>query len=53
MSQRYPVSLFIFRKDLRLQDNSGLIEALETSEKVIPCFIFDPRLLNTDQKNEK
>jgi deoxyribodipyrimidine photo-lyase len=37
------VSLFIFRRDLRLQDNTGLIAALQSSEKVIPCFIFDPR----------
>ena len=36
-------SLFIFRRDLRLHDNTGLIEALRLSEKVIPCFIFDPR----------
>jgi deoxyribodipyrimidine photo-lyase len=36
-------SLFIFRRDLRLHDNTGLNEALRLSEKVIPCFIFDPR----------
>ncbi|MFX1253082.1 MAG: cryptochrome/photolyase family protein [Promethearchaeota archaeon] len=52
MPEKYPVSLFIFRRDFRLQDNSGLISALESSEKVIPSFIFDPRLLDTDQRNE-
>lgn len=36
-------TLFIFRRDLRLNDNTGLIEALKNSEEVIPCFIFDPR----------
>lgn len=36
-------SLFIFRRDLRLEDNIGLIAALKNSEQVIPCFIFDPR----------
>lgn len=36
-------SLFIFRRDLRVTDNTGLIEALKQSEHVIPCFIFDPR----------
>ncbi|MBS0629395.1 MAG: deoxyribodipyrimidine photo-lyase [Verrucomicrobia bacterium] len=35
-------SLFIFRRDLRLEDNTGLIYALKNSEKVIPCFIFTP-----------
>jgi deoxyribodipyrimidine photo-lyase len=35
-------TLFIFRRDLRLEDNTGLINALENSELVIPCFIFTP-----------
>lgn len=38
-------SLFIFRRDLRVEDNTGLIEALHSSHEVLPCFIFDPRLL--------
>jgi deoxyribodipyrimidine photo-lyase len=36
-------SLFIFRRDLRLADNSGLIKALRESGEVVPAFIFDPR----------
>ncbi len=40
---RHKKTLFIFRRDLRLHDNTALIKALEESEKVIPCFIFDPR----------
>jgi deoxyribodipyrimidine photo-lyase len=40
---RYPLSLFIFRRDLRLEDNSGLNAALTLSRQVLPCFIFDPR----------
>lgn len=39
---KYNKSFFIFRRDLRLQDNSGLMSALECSKKVIPCFIFTP-----------
>lgn len=31
-------SLFIFRRDLRLEDNTGLIYALKESEQVIPAF---------------
>jgi deoxyribodipyrimidine photo-lyase len=38
-------SIFIFRRDLRLQDNLGLIEAMEASHGVIPVFIIDPQLL--------
>jgi deoxyribodipyrimidine photo-lyase len=36
-------TLFIFRRDLRLADNTGLMRALRDSELVIPAFIFDPR----------
>ena len=36
-------SAFIFRRDLRTFDNTGLIRALERSHEVICCFIFDPR----------
>lgn len=39
----YSKSLFIFRRDLRLDDNTALMAALENSNKVIPIFIFDPR----------
>lgn len=43
MDKDYKTSLFIFRRDLRLDDNTALIEALKHSVTVIPCFIFDPR----------
>lgn len=36
-------SLFIFRRDLRLFDNTGLNRALKESKEVIPIFILDPR----------
>lgn len=42
-------SLFIFRRDLRIEDNTGLRAAMESSEEVIPCFIFDPRLANRER----
>lgn len=37
---KYNKSLFIFRRDLRLEDNTGLIDTLKNSRIVIPCFIF-------------
>ncbi|QWF71333.1 deoxyribodipyrimidine photo-lyase [Methylomonas paludis] len=40
---RYRLSAFIFRRDLRLADNRGLNAALAASEKVLLCFILDPR----------
>lgn len=42
MEKKFRRSLFIFRRDLRLEDNTGLIFALKTSESVIPAFIFTP-----------
>lgn len=39
-SQR--VGLFIFRRDLRLQDNRGLNDAVAQCAAVVPVFIFTP-----------
>ena len=44
--KKYNKSIFIFRRDLRLEDNTGLIAACKNSLKVIPCFILDERLLD-------
>ncbi len=40
------VSLFWFRRDLRLSDNAGLYHALKNSEHVLPIFIFDSNILS-------
>ena len=48
--KKYNKSLFIFRRDLRLEDNTGLITACKNSVKVIPCFILDKRLINKSSK---
>lgn len=50
-SKKYSLSLFIFRRDLRLHDNTGLIEACKHSKEVIPAFFFDERLL--DNKSDR
>lgn len=39
------LSIFWFRRDLRLNDNSGLFEALKNSNPVLPLFIFDTEIL--------
>lgn len=43
MKKEYEKSLFIFRRDLRLEDNTALNEARLLSEKVITLFNFDPK----------
>lgn len=45
----HKTSLFLFHRDLRLNDNRGLLKAVKESEKVIPCFIFEKKQL---QKND-
>ena len=48
----YEKSIFLFHRDLRLEDNVGLIESLQNSKEVIPCFIYDSNLVKklTDAK---
>ena len=36
-------SIFLFQRSLRLEDNLGLIECLNNSDKVYPIFCVDPR----------
>ena len=43
MKQR--ISIFWFRRDLRLEDNHALFKSLTSSNKVLPIFIFDPEIL--------
>lgn len=45
----YNSSVFIFNKDLRLNDNTALINAIEKSEKVYLCFFLDKEI----EKNQK
>ena len=46
------VSIFWFRRDLRLEDNNGLHEALQSGNKVIPLFVFDEDILENLPKND-
>ncbi|MEO2079885.1 MAG: deoxyribodipyrimidine photo-lyase [Leeuwenhoekiella sp.] len=40
------VNIFWFRRDLRLDDNVGFLEALKGEHPVLPIFIFDKEILN-------
>ena len=40
------VSIFWFRRDLRLEDNAGLCQALASGFPVLPIFIFDTAILD-------
>ncbi|WP_374459888.1 deoxyribodipyrimidine photo-lyase [Chryseobacterium taeanense] len=40
------IHVFWFRRDIRLQDNCGLFQALKQGLKVLPIFIFDKEILD-------
>ena len=46
------ISIFWFRRDLRLHDNVALFNALKSGEKVLPIFIFDTSILEKLPKND-
>ena len=46
------VSIFWFRRDLRLDDNVGFLEALKGDYPVLPIFIFDKEILSKLPKND-
>lgn len=49
-----PVSVFWFRRDLRLDDNAGLYHALKSGLAVVPLFIFDKNILEQlNDRNDK
>ena len=41
-----PVNIFWFRRDLRLDDNIGFYNALQSEHPVLPIFIFDSNILD-------
>lgn len=43
---------FWFRRDLRLEDNHGLFQALSSGKPCIPVFIFDTRILSELPKDD-
>ena len=40
------ISIFWFRRDLRLDDNTGLTAALKSVNPVLPLFIFDTNIID-------
>lgn len=46
------MNIFWFRRDLRLNDNTGLFHALNSGEEVLPIFIFDDSILSQLPKDD-
>ena len=47
---KYKIGIFMFTRDMRLDDNTTLLKALHECDKVIPIFIFNPKQITN--KNE-
>ncbi|GAA4757481.1 MULTISPECIES: cryptochrome/photolyase family protein [Flavobacterium] len=46
------MTIFWFRRDLRLEDNVGLFHSLFENEEVLTIFIFDTSILSLLEKND-
>ena len=46
------ITLFWFRRDLRIEDNCGFYHALQGENKVVPIFIFDEDILKKLPKKD-
>jgi deoxyribodipyrimidine photo-lyase len=46
------VTLFWFRRDLRIEDNTALFNALNTKDNVLPIFIFDTEIIDELDKDD-
>lgn len=46
------INIFWFRRDLRLEDNTALFEALKSDKNVLPIFIFDKNILSKLENKE-
>ena len=49
---KQPLSIFWFRRDLRLDDNVGFYEALKSDHPVLPIFIYDTEILDQLPKDD-
>lgn len=48
--KNFKYGIFIFRKDLRINDNRGLIKLSKECKEIIPIFIFDPYQVDLNSK---
>lgn len=46
------MTVFWFRRDLRIEDNAALFHALNENNSVLPIFIFDVTILDQLEKND-
>jgi deoxyribodipyrimidine photo-lyase len=47
------LGIFIFRRDLRLEDNLGLLELINVVDMIVPIFIFDSHQIKKSEHNKQ
>jgi len=52
VKKSYDVGVFIFRRDLRLDDNLGLLDMLNSCETVLPLFCLDSNQIIETPRNK-
>lgn len=52
MNQNQKIGIYIFRRDLRLYDNLGLLELQKNVDIIIPIFILDVNKIMVSQHNK-
>ena len=50
LKKKYSRGIFLFHRDLRVDDNTGLLDLLKTCDKVYTCFIFTPDQIGSGNK---
>ena len=51
-SEKSDIGIFIFRRDLRIEDNRGLINLASNCKYIIPIFVFDPYQCDINSHNK-
>lgn len=50
---KYDISIFLFTRDLRIEDNTGFIKAIQSSKTILPIFIFTPEQIDANKNPYK
>jgi len=53
MTNRTSINVVWFKRDLRLEDNEALFNALNTNRKTLLLYVFEPLLLNDEHYSER
>jgi deoxyribodipyrimidine photo-lyase len=54
MSEKVTTAVYIFRRDLRIEDNTAFLDCLEKYDTIYPIFVFTPeQIKKNDYRSEK